>query len=123
MAAKPAPSAAHDGQPERGHLLAVANQQDVANQYRVVPGLALDRWESRELRELVRGRPDKSQLTPLRQHQQQVLVSQQDELAVAVASALPLALAVLEVDAREDVAVEAVGMTLVNDEVVEVGLQ
>src|SRR5438034_9991054 len=32
-------------------------------------------------------------------------------------------LAVLEVDAREDAAVEAEGMALVNDEVVEVGLQ
>src|SRR5437667_9404186 len=32
-------------------------------------------------------------------------------------------LAVLKVNAREDVAVEAEGMTLVNDEVVEVGLQ
>ena len=42
---------------------------------------------------------------------------------MAVASALPLALAVLEVDAREDAAVEAEGMALVNDEVVEVRLQ
>src|SRR5262249_11396795 len=47
----------------------------------------------------------------------------QNELAVAVASALPLALAVLEVDAREDAAVEAEGMALVNDKVVEVGLE
>ena len=34
------PSAAREGQSERGHLLAVANQQDVADQHRVVPGLA-----------------------------------------------------------------------------------
>src|SRR5262245_47295425 len=92
--------AIREGQPKRSHLLAVANQQDVAYQRRVVPGLALDRRESRELRELVGGRPDKSQLALLRQHQQQVLVGQQNELAVAVATALPLALAVLEVDAR-----------------------
>jgi len=45
--------------------------------------------------------------------QQQVLVGQQNELAVAAASALPLALAVLEVDAREDAAVEAEGMAFV----------
>src|SRR5258705_11911102 len=93
-------SAAREGQPERGHLLTVANQQDVANHYRVIPGLAFDRRYPREFCELVGGGRDKRQLTLLRQHQQQVLVGQQDELAVAVASALPLALAVLEVDAR-----------------------
>ena len=42
---------------------------------------------------------------------------------MAVASALPLALAVLEIDAREAAAVEAKGMVLVNDEIVEVRLQ
>src|SRR5882672_6799451 len=47
------PSAAPGGQPERGHLLAVANEQDVACQHRVVPGLAFDRRESGELRELI----------------------------------------------------------------------
>ena len=117
------PSVARDGQPECGHLLGVANQQDVADQHRVVPGLALDRREPRELYELVGGRIDQRQLTFFRHYQQQVLVGQQDDLAVAVASALPLALAVLEVDARENAAVEAVGMTIMNDEVVEVGLQ
>src|SRR6266404_1966015 len=116
-------SAAREGQPERGHLLAVANQQDVAGQHRVVPGLALDRRELRELRELVGSRRDQRQLTLFRQHQQQVLVGQQDELAVAVTPALPLARAVLEIDAREDAAVKAKGMTLVNDEIVEVRLQ
>src|SRR5688500_8066640 len=115
--------AAREGQPERGHLLAVANQQDVADQHRVVPGLALDRRELRELRELVGGRLDQRQLALLRQHQEQVLLGQQDELAGAVASALPLALAVFEVDGREDAAVETEGMAVVNDEVVEVGLQ
>src|ERR1017187_3814906 len=120
---RPAPSAAREGQPERGHLLAVANQQDVTGQNRVVPGLALERREPRELRELIGDRPDQRQLTLFRQHQKQVLIGQQDELAVAVASALPLALAVLEVDAREDAAVEAEGIAIMNDEVVEVGLQ
>src|SRR5262249_24979669 len=42
---------------------------------------------------------------------------------VAVPSALPLALAVLEIDAREDAAVEAEGVAFVNDEVIEVGFQ
>src|SRR5205814_9320089 len=89
----------------------------------VVPGLAFDRRESRELSELVCGRPDERQLTFLRQHQQQVLIRQQHDLAVAVASVLPLALAVLQVDARETAAVEAESMAFVDDEVVEVGLQ
>src|SRR5437899_3857016 len=47
-AAKTAPSAARDGQPERCHLHTVAGQQEVADQYRVVPGLALERREPRE---------------------------------------------------------------------------
>src|ERR1035438_5880589 len=103
-------SAAREGQPECGHLLAVPNQQDIAGQHRVIPGLAVDRREPRQL--------------PLfRQNQQQVLIGQQNELAVAVASSLPLALAVLEVDAREDAAVEAEGIAIMNDEVVEEGLE
>src|SRR5882762_6638658 len=75
---KPARSGARGRQPERGHLLAVAGQEEVAGQYRVVPGLALDRRESRELFELVRGRCDQRQLTVLREHQQQVLLRQQN---------------------------------------------
>src|SRR5215213_4887533 len=111
-----AASAAREGKTERDHLFAVANQQDVAGQHRVVPGLALDRREPRELRELVGGRLDQRQLTFVRQHEQQVLVGQQDELAGAVVSALPLAFAVFEADTREDAAVEAEGMAIVNDE-------
>ncbi len=63
------PSAAPEGQPERGHLLAIANQQDVTDQHRAVPSLALDRREPRKLRELLRGRSDQRQLTLLRQVQ------------------------------------------------------
>src|SRR5215213_5863186 len=84
-----------EGQPEGGHLLVVAHQQDVAGQHRVVPGLALDCRDPCELRELIGGRLDQRQLPLLRQDQQQVLVGQHDELAVAVASAFPIALAVL----------------------------
>jgi len=43
----------------KGHLLAVANQQDVADKNRVVPGLALECREPCELRELVGGCPDR----------------------------------------------------------------
>ena len=112
-----------EGQPERCHFLAVANEQEVADQNRVVPGLTLDRRETREFGELAGGGPDQRQLSLLREHEQQVLVRQQDELAVAVASAFPLALAVLEVNARKDGAVESESIAIVNDEVVEVGLQ
>ena len=54
---------------------------------------------------------------PLRQHKQQVLVGQEDELALTEASALPLPGTILDIDAREDGAVEAEGMTVMNDEV------
>jgi len=43
----------------KGHLLAVANRQDVADMHRVVPGLALECREPCELRELVGGCPDR----------------------------------------------------------------
>src|SRR5206468_3530755 len=76
-----------------------------------------------DLRELVGRRLDQRQLTLFRQHQQQILIAQQHELTVAVASALPFARAVLEIDAREDAAVEAEGEAFVHDEVVEVRLQ
>jgi hypothetical protein len=35
--------AAFEREPERGHLVVVANQQHVAGKYRVIPGLALER--------------------------------------------------------------------------------
>src|SRR5262245_39496637 len=107
---RPPPSALRWGQPERLHLLVVAHQQDVAGQRRVVPGLALQRRVPRQLPELLRRRRDQRQLALLRQHQQQVLVGEQDHLAVAVAFPLPLLLAVREVDAGEDAAVEAEGV-------------
>src|SRR6266403_865016 len=62
----------------------------------------------------MRDRPDERQLAFLRQYQQQVLLSQQHKLAIAVAAILPLALAVLQVNAREKAAVEPERMTLEN---------
>ena len=66
--------AARQGQPKRHHLLAVASQQDVADQNWVVPCLARHRLEPRELRELVGCRRDQGQFALLRQHQEQVLI-------------------------------------------------
>src|SRR6202040_4482370 len=65
-AAKATASAAREGHPERGHLLAVAHQEDVANQHRVVPGFALERFEPRQLCELAGGRSYQRQLALLR---------------------------------------------------------
>src|SRR5262245_59192857 len=100
-------STAGEREPEGRHLLAVPDEQLVADQRRVVPGLALQRREPCELRELVGVRRHQRELALLREHEQHVLVGERDELAVAVASALPLALAVREIDAREQAAVEA----------------
>ncbi len=44
------PSYACKGQPECDHLLGVTNQEDIANQHRMVPGLALDSREPCKLR-------------------------------------------------------------------------
>jgi hypothetical protein len=52
-----------------------------------------------------------------------ILLGQEDHLAVAVPAALPAALAGLDVDCRKDAAVEPVRVPLVDDEVVEVRLQ
>jgi hypothetical protein len=61
-----APSAARKGEPERGHLLAVANQEEITGQHRVVPGLALDRLEAGDLRELIGCRLNQRQFALLR---------------------------------------------------------
>ena len=37
-----------EGQAERDHLLTVANQEDVADEHRVIPGLAFHCMESRQ---------------------------------------------------------------------------
>src|SRR5262245_38366843 len=89
----------------------------------MIPCLALDRRSACELGELVRRCADQRQLAFFRQHEQQVLIGKQHELAAAVAPTLPCAFPVREIDAREDAAVEAEGMALVDNEVVEEGLQ
>src|SRR5687767_11332551 len=108
---------------ERGHLLSVSYQQNVAHDDRVVPGLAVERGGLCDFRVLVRCRADQCQLTVFGDYEQQILLGQQEQLPVAVATALPVALAVLEVDRREDVAVETDRVAFVDDEVVEVRLE
>src|SRR5262245_37036733 len=89
----------------------------------MVPGLTFDRFESRNFRELIGDRLDQRQFAFFRQDEQQILIGQENELAVAITSTLPFALAVIEVDGGQDAAVEAEGMTFVNDEIVVIGLQ
>src|SRR5688572_21693525 len=89
---------------ERGHLLSVSYQQNVAHDDRVVPGLADEPGGLCDFRVLVRCRADQCQLTVFGDYEQQILLGQQEQLPVAVATALPVALAVLEVDRRENVA-------------------
>jgi len=58
-------SAAGERQAHRGHLLAIADQNDVADEGGMIPRLAFDRFESRELLELIRRRADQRQLAVL----------------------------------------------------------
>ena len=108
---------------EGRHFLAVAHQQEVADQHRMVPRLAADRRDLPQLGELVGGRRHQRQLALLAKDQQQILIRQEHQLTVAVAAALPSALAVGHVDAGEQAAVKPVGVAFVHDEVVEVRLQ
>jgi hypothetical protein len=60
------PSSAREGQTECCHLLGIANQQDIADQHWMVPGLAFDHREQRYLCKQVGGSIDQRQITLLR---------------------------------------------------------
>ena len=62
----PAAITARERQPERDHLPPVANQQQIANQHRVVPGLVIHRREPRDLGELLGSRRHQREFTLLR---------------------------------------------------------
>src|SRR5579859_4090158 len=111
--------AASESQPERDHLGAIAYQQAVTGQHRMVPGLALQRRKVRYLCELVRGGLNQREFALFRDHQQQVLIAQQNQLALAVASSLPLARAILGVEAGENAAVETEHIAIVDDGIVK----
>src|SRR5689334_5025893 len=89
----------------------------------MVPSLAFDRGESCQFFKLIWRRVDERQFALFRHDQQHVLVWQEQQLAVAIAATLPLAPAILEVDARQQAPVEAEGVALVNDKIVEIRLQ
>src|SRR5690242_13763751 len=89
----------------------------------MVPGLPLDAWDFCDFSELIRSCADQGQLALFGNHQQQILIGEQNQLAVAVAPAFPLALTVLQIDTREDTAIKAERKPFVNNEVVEVRLE
>src|SRR5689334_16722773 len=116
-------SARFEGEPECRHFLAVPDEERVANQHWMIPRLAVDRFEARDLGKLIGNSLHQRKFALFRNHEQQIFIFEQDQLAVSVTSAFPRPMAVAEIDARQDVAVEPEGMTFVNDEVVEVGFQ
>ena len=66
--------AALERQSKRGHLVIVANKQNVSGKHRMIPGLAFERRELGQRCELIRRRLHKRELALLRQNQQQVLI-------------------------------------------------
>src|SRR6185503_6564622 len=105
------------------HLFGVSHEQHIAYEHRMVPRFALYRRHFGDLRKLIAAGLNECEFAFLRQHEQQILIGQQHKLAIAVASALPLALTITEIDARENAAVESERIALMDHEVVEVRLQ
>ena len=103
------------GQPECGHLCAVAYQQDITCQHRVIPGFSFDRRDTRQFSELLRDGLDQHQIAFFRNNQQQILICQQDELTAAIAATFPLSLTFFDIDAGERAAVKSVDIPFVND--------
>ena len=89
----------------------------------MVPRLPLDRLELRNLAILVGRGCHEYEVALLRHDEQKILLGEQEHLAGPVTAALPDALSGLEVDGREDSAIEAVGVSFVDHVVIEVRLQ
>src|SRR5690606_38220312 len=66
---------------------------------------------------------NEAKLALLRNHKQQVLVGQENELSAAETTAFPLASAVFGIDASEYTAVETERVTIVDHEIIEVRFQ
>ena len=65
-------------------------------------------------------RPDEGEIAVFGEDEEKILIWEQEHLAVAIAAALPDALAVFEIDTGENAGLQAVGVTFVNDGVVEI---
>src|ERR1043166_302574 len=88
----------------------------------MIPCLAFECREVGQLRKLVWRRFCERDLALLRHYQQDIVIGQENKLAVAVAFAFPLELAVFKIDANERAAVEAKSVTFMNDKIVEPGI-
>ena len=73
----------------------------------MIPGLALDRLETRQLFRLLATDPT-THLTAGPLHQHRVLIRQQQHLPVAVAALLPQPLASLQIERTQDAIVQPV---------------
>jgi len=89
----------------------------------MIPRLAINCFEAGEFLELAGRRAYESEFAFIGQYQQQILIGQQQELAAAVATAFPFSFSVSQIDAGQNTSVESKGMAVVNDKVVEIGLQ
>jgi hypothetical protein len=72
----------------------VSDEQDVPDDHGMIPRLALERRDARDLRELIRRCFHQNEVALFGGDEKQVLIREQDDLAVPVSSALPLARAV-----------------------------
>src|SRR4051812_23184847 len=86
---------------------------------RMVPGLTLDGLKAAEFVEPIWIDGDENDLSFLGKDQEQSLIRQQKNLAVAVAAFFPKALARFKLDAGENAVVEAVNVVFVHDKVIE----
>src|SRR5437879_4791368 len=89
----------------------------------MIPGLAVEDLEARHFLVAVRPRCHQGHIPLLRKDQQQVLIGQEQHLAVAVAAGFPFRPGrFVQAYADEKAGVEAVDVLAMDDQVVEVGL-
>src|SRR5262245_40793794 len=98
---------------ERGHLVRIPDQQNTVRERGMVPGLAADDREARELVVALRRGTEEREVTVLGEDDE--VVADGEDLTVAVAAALPLEIARAGVDAAENALVEAVDVPVDQD--------
>ncbi len=108
------------GEVVAGHLGCVADEQAIVGDGGDVPGLAFEGGEAGDFRELVGSGAHEHEFSAFGDDDE--VVAGEQELAVAVAPALPLALACLHVDAGEDAFVQPVDVAVVQDGAIELVL-
>src|SRR5207247_935792 len=101
----------------------VANVKPAVGDDWVVPGFPLDRLETANLTVLVRVCRHEHDFTLVRDHHQQRLVAEQQNLPAAIAAVFPEPATGLQVNASEDPTVKAIDGVFMHDEIVERGLE